>query len=536
MRRILFLCGWLSLAATSVEGVAVPLPGPEGGSAEAPTLQARAPAASRSLDRAVFMFLRKRGIPHAGTCPDHVFLRRAYLDLGGRLPTLEECKRFLEDEKPGKRAALIDELLARREFADLWAMRWCDVLRVKSEFPINLWPNAVQAYYQWVWTSLRENKPYDRFVRELLTSDGSNFRVPPVNFYRALQSRDPRSIAKAVALTFMGARAEKWPKGRLDAMAMFFSRIAYKRTAEWKEEIVYFDATRPPPGEGKDEVEPIFPDGRKARIEPGRDPRAVFADWLIRKDNPWFAKALVNRVWAWLFGRGVVHEADDLRPDNPPSNPALLDALAKTFTDSGYDLHALLRAILNSRVYQQDSIPPSQEAADESLFACYPIHRLDAEILIDALCDLTGTRERYSSVIPEPFTWIPPSLGAIRIPDGSISSPTLEVFGRPPRDTGVMSERSSKVTADQRLQLLNASRTILKIERGTLLRPILRNLRRNPRRAITELYLRILSRYPDQEELRLLDGIDMKNWRARRDALVDLAWALINSAEFQFQH
>ncbi len=206
-----------------------------------PFESAAAPEVRNRIDQIVFGALSTRGVKPAPLSSDAVFVRRAYLDVIGTLPTADEARAFLEDHDPDKRAALIDRLLERDEFADYWAMKWSDMLRVKSEFPINLWPNAVQAYHRWIRTAIRENLPYDRFARELLTASGSNFRVAPVNFYRAVQSREPQAIASMVALTFMGTRAEAWPKARLDGMAAFFSQIGYKPTGEWKEEIVYFE-------------------------------------------------------------------------------------------------------------------------------------------------------------------------------------------------------------------------------------------------------------------------------------------------------
>jgi hypothetical protein len=216
-----------------------------------------------------------------------------HLDVLGRLPEPAAIRDFLRDRAPDKRAKLIDTLLEHEAFADYASLKWCDLLRVKSEFPIKLWPNAVQAYHRWIRQCLRENRPYDRFVRDLLTSSGSNFRVPPVNFYRAIQGREPPAIAAAVALTFMGVRIESWPEARRSDMAAFFSRVAYKNTAEWKEEIVCLD---PAPAESTNAV---LPDGTTVRIEPDQDPRQVFADWLIAPDNPWFARNIVNRVWSW---------------------------------------------------------------------------------------------------------------------------------------------------------------------------------------------------------------------------------------------
>lgn len=283
-----------------------------------PTFESRSDLTPQSqIDTLVFARLKQAGIQPANLSSDAVFVRRVYLDAIGTLPTPKEAMQFLSDRDPNKRAVLIDRLMEREEFADYWAMKWCDLLRVKAEFPINLWPNAAQTYHHWIRASLRENKPYNRFVRELLTESGSNFRVPQVNFYRAMQSKDPSAIAQTVALTFMGTRAEKWPKERLASMGGFFSQIGYKETGEWKEEIVYFNPAKTPPAAA-------FPDGTAARLTPDRDPREVFADWLTAQRNPWFARNISNRVWSWLLGRGIVQEPDDIRPDNPPSNPELL--------------------------------------------------------------------------------------------------------------------------------------------------------------------------------------------------------------------
>ena len=339
----------------------------------------------------------------------------------GLLPTLEQARSFLGDPSPLKRSVLIDRLLEQREYADYWAMKWSDLLRVKSEFPINLWPNAAQAYYQWIWTSLRQNLPYDRFARELLTAQGSNFRVPQVNFYRALQAQSPEAMALAVALTFMGSRAEKWPPERLEGMAAFFSKIGFKGTAEWKEEIVFFQEH----GEPGVEPQPLtarLPDGTLRRIAPDKDPRIVFADWLISPRNPWFARTVVNRIWYWLQGRGIIHEPDDLRQDNPAVNRALLEHLERELVAQRWDLKHIYRIILNSKTYQRSSIPEKRHPQGEANFAWYPLRRLEAEVLIDAICQVTGTSESYTSAIPEPFTFIPRGQRSISLPDGSITS------------------------------------------------------------------------------------------------------------------
>jgi hypothetical protein len=491
---------------------------------------------TNKIDKAVFGRLQRLGIQPANLSSDAVFLRRAYLDVIGTLPTAQEASAFLSDQDPNKRRALIDRLLEREEFADYWAMKWGDLLRLKSEFPINLWPNAVQAYHRWIRTSLKENLPYDRFVREMLTASGSNFRVPQVNFYRAVQSREPQTIARAVALTFMGERAEKWPKGRLSGMAAFFSQIGYKSTMEWKEEIVFFDPAKVPAGPAA-EMSPaaVFPDGKAARLSPNRDPRVGFADWLITPENPYFARNIVNRIWSWLLGRGIVHEPDDMRQDNPPDNPELLAFLERELISARFDLKHIYRLILNSQVYQLSSIPRSDRPEAAANFACYPMRRLDAEVLIDAICQITGTTEQYSSPIPEPFTFFPEGQRSIALADGSITSSFLEMFGRAPRNTGLESERNNRSTAAQSLHLLNSSHVQLKIQQSARLRDLLKP-GGNPRDPINVLYLTVLSRLPTDEELRIVGAYFQSVPGNRWPAVVDLVWALINSAEFLCRH
>lgn len=481
------------------------------------------------IDELVFARLAQAGVKPARLCSDGVFVRRVYLDLIGTLPTADEARQFLADKDPQKRARLIDRLLEREEYADYWALKWGDLLRVKAEFPINLWPNAAQAYHRWIRTSLKENTPYDRFARSLLTANGSNFRVPEVNFYRAVQSREPESIAQAVVLAFLGERAEKWPKARLAATAAFFSQISYKQTAEWKEEIVIHDPARPAPGEA------VLPDGTKVRLDGSRDPRQVFAEWLLVPGNPAFARSIVNRIWFWLLGRGIIHEPDDIRPDNPPSHPELLAYLQRELVDAKYDLKHVFRLILNSATYQSSSLSAGTRNDKAALFANYPLRRLEAEVLVDALNQVTGTGEKYSSAIPEPFTFVPESQRSIALADGSITSSFLELFGRSPRDSGLEAERNNRLTAGQRLHLLNSSHVRKKIEEGPRLRALAASSKR-PREVVDNIYLTILSRLPTEEEQKAVANYAEAAGLKPRDAAVDLAWALVNSAEFVFRH
>ena len=558
------------------------------------------PTPATRIDALVFAKLSALGLRPA-RCSDAVFVRRAYLDVLGTLPTAQEARDFIQDpDARNKRRLLIDRLLDRDEFADYWAMKWGDILRIKAEFPVNLWPNAAQAYHRWVRASIAENKPYDKFVREMLTASGSNFRVGPVNFYRALQNRTPEGIATAVALTFMGSRAESWPKDRLAGMSVFFAQVGYKPTREWNEEHVFWDpfkSAEPPKSEpakppAKPEVKPdpakpdaapptasippvigppldaVFPDGTKVHLLPNRDPREVFADWLITPKNPWFTRNLANRVWAWLLGRGIVHEPDDLRDGNPASNPELLAYLEKELIASHYDPKRLYRLILNSETYQFSSVVRSKAAQAEANFASYPLRRLDAEVLIDAINKITGTSDLYTSPIPEPFTYIPADKPAIAIADGSITSPFLTLFGRSARATGLENERNNKPVAAQWLYMLNSSQIQRKLEQGPKLKAIFESGRK-PEEIVDELYLTILSRPPTQGEVEkaLAYGSPVYQGRPayvekpakanrsgkpgrpavvakppkvnpikRRDDWVDVAWALINSTEFLYRH
>jgi len=529
------------------------------------------PTPAGELDRIVLGKLSSLSIQPV-LCSDAVFVRRVYLDVIGTLPTAKEAREFIQDpDKKNKRRVLIDRLLERDEFADYWAMKWGDVLRIKAEFPVNLWPNAAQAYHRWVRASIAENKPYDKFVREMLTASGSNFRVGQVNFYRAIQNRTPEGIAGAVALTFMGSRVEGWPQDRWQGMTVFFSQVGYKPTREWKEEHVFWDplgisaaakaaAEKPADGQPKEapkaEAVPpqgsgpltaVFPDGTKIQLPPNRDPREVFADWLITPKNRWFTRSIANRVWYWLLGRGIIHEPDDIRDDNPPSNPALLAYLEKQLVAGNYDLKRFYRLILNSSAYQLSSIPRSNAPQAEANFASYLPRRLDAEVLIDAINAITGTSDLYTSPIPEPFTYIPRDKPAIAIADGSITSPFLTLFGRSARATGMENERNNKPVPAQWLHLLNSSQIQQKLEQGPKLKAIFESGRK-PDEIVEELYLTVLSRFPTADEVKIVEEYSApvaaskfsKPGKAaavkRNSDWVDITWALINSPEFLYRH
>jgi hypothetical protein len=506
--------------------------------------------ASIKIDHLVSQKLDELGIPPSEVCTDAIFLRRVFLDVIGTLPTEKEARDFLKDTRADKRARLINDLLNRPEFADYWSLKWGDLLRVKAEFPSKLWPNAVQAYHRWIHTALKENQPYNTFARALLTSSGSNFRDAPVNFYRAVPSRTPEELARAVALTFMGVRLDTWKPERRQGFAAFFGQVAYKSTAEWKEEIVFFDPSKTfLDPKTKKPIVPTLPDGTQPKIPSGEDPRKVFADWLVNSND--FSRCMVNRIWFWLLGRGIVQEPDDFRPDNPPQNPQLLDFLAKELKTSHYNIQHIFRIILNSKTYQRSAIHNEGNLSDKTNFSHYYVRRLGAEVLIDALCQITKTTETYSSAIPEPFTWIPKNQRSILLADGSITSPFLELYGRPPRDTGYESERNNKPSSAQKLYLLNSTQLQKKILNNPQLLGIQGNRKkqgkkkgRKKRKAywkplpetLDSIYLTILSRYPTPEERKIVIAYIKESKIGRRNATIDVVWALLNTKEFIYKH
>lgn len=489
----------------------------------------------------------KLNLPKVPSASDAVFIRRAYLTATGRLPSAGAVREFLKDKAPDKRAKLIDRLLNSSEYADMMTMRFADMLRIKSEFPINLWPNAVQAYSGKLRTDIYNDRPYSEMVREMLTASGSNFRVPYANFFRASADRTPEGLAKVTALTFMGLRTEKLPENDRKEFAAFFSRIQYKKTEEWKEEIVYTD-----PAEA--EVTASMPGGASFTIRsPETDPRQVFADLLLAEDNPYFARAFVNRAWFWFFGRGLIDPADDITPepgfwtrfqrgfgwDRPPENevnPELLEYLTDDFRKSGYSMRKLFRKIMNSAAFQASSlvVPEKREEA-EKYFAAYPVRRMESEVISDALGSLTGFYGNFSSVIPEPFTFLPPDTRAVQIEDGSISSATLDLFGRPPRDSGQLSERNSGISDSQRLFLMNSGALYDRLNRTAS--RIARENKGQLKPCADAIYLMVLSRYPTAKEREALQKyLDRLPKNERGRIWSDLIWVLVNSKEFLYYH
>jgi hypothetical protein len=505
------------------------------------------PPANNRVDEIVFARLAELGVPPSEVCADEVFVRRVFLDAIGVLPTPDEARAFVADPDPTKRSKLVDRLLEREEFADLWAMKWGELLRIKSEYPVRIWPKAVQTYHRWVRDSIERNKPYDQFVRELLVSSGSNFRDGPANYYRAVTNRDPQAFAETTALLFMGVRLscarchghpnEDWGLDDDLGMAAFFAQVRFKATQEWKEEVVFVDpdaAYRA--GKAKAAVRPrVLGSPLPVEIAAGEDPRAVFGMWLTSPQNPWFARNAANRVWSWLMGRGLVEEVDDMRASNPPSDPKLLDYLAGELVAHHFDLKHLFRLVLNSKTYQLSGAPTAQNAQDETHFAHYRVRRLGAEQLLDAITRVTETPESFGSAIPEPYVRLPADVRAVQLGDGSFGTPFLEVFGRPPRDTPYEAERCLRPSMRQALALVNSNELDRKIvNSGRIARLVKQGM--TDAQIVEEVYLAALSRPPSGAERATAVDYVARNPKARLQGLQDVLWAVLNTQEFLFNH
>jgi hypothetical protein len=494
-------------------------------------------AAANFIDEKLAAKWDALGLAPSPPCSDEEFLRRLSLDALGTLPTPDEVRAFLAARDPDKRAKAIDRVLDRPEFVDYWALKWGDLLRINRDL---LTDKGMWSFYNWVRASLRENKPVDAMVREIVTAEGSTFTEGPANFYIA--SRDPADWSETTAQLFLGVRLqcakchhhpfEKWSQDDYYGMTAFFVRLGTKRSQEFgifgQERVVFLrpagDQTHPRKGG----VVPPHPlDGPTA--DDPFDRRRKLAEWLTAKDNPFFARNFANRFWAYAMGRGLVEPIDDLRATNPPSIPDLLDALAADFADRGYDLKHLLRTIFNSRAYQLSAaVTPGNEAdAGNVYYTRYTRKRLTAEQLADALDFATGTREKYQG--------LPPGTRAIQLPDTRVRSYLMDVFGRPPRQITCECERTAQPNIAQALHLLNGDFLNKKIGDPAGRVAALLKAKSLAPAVVEELYLCALSRPPSAEEAERA-----KRWLGQAPSLKegaeDLLWVLLNSREFLFNH
>ncbi len=447
-------------------------------------------------------------------CSDEVFLRRLYLTVTGALPTPQECVEFLDSKEADKREKLVDKLLESELGLKYMQMRWGDILRIKSEFPSNLWPNGVQAYNRWIYEQLLNNVPYNKMVYDLIISQGSNFRAPAVNFYRGFQKRSPENVYANINLLFLGNRNCK------DNGYLCFSQVSFKSTKEWKEEIIYLDIHRNLPWQTIK-----LEDGTHLVPKPNTDWRKEYVGWLTSPKNRRFAEVFVNRVWFWFFGKGIVHEPDDWREDNKPSDPALLKELTDYFLANNFDTRKLMKKILLSEQF-------NSKAAPEGF---YEPQRLPAEVIVDALASVTGIWSTYSSRVPEPFTFYPQRTRSTHLGDATVSSSELELFGKVSRDVSLESQRNNAITSRQLLFLMNSSVLERRIRKSPILQQIYVN-GGNIANVADAISLLVLSRRATPAEIEIYEKHMKESKQPLIEAAIDIMWMQLNSNEFLYNH
>ena len=491
------------------------------------------------IDTLAFSQFQRLGLFPSDLCTDAEFLRRASLDAIGRLPTTEEAKTFLDDKLPDKRSRLIDQLLADSAYADHWANKWADLVRPN---PDRAGLKSVYILDQWLREAFRKNTSMEQFAREMVTASGSTHRFGPTVVYR--DKRTPPELAKIFSQVFLGTRLEcarchnhpneKWTLTDFHAFSAFFGKISRKGSGvsppisggtEWFFNGSSGNVLHPVTGEA---LAPKPPDAPQPKLDDKNDPRDALVDWMIKPGNPFFARAMVNRVWGAFFGRGIVEPVDDMRISNPPVNAALLDALAKHFSDLKYDQKALIRTIMHSHLYQLSSRPNDTNAADRHNFSRSYRRRLSAEVLLDAVSDVTGVPESFSA------TW--PGARAMETWTYKIGSEFLDAFGRPNSSSDPPCERDTKGAIVQALHLMHAEKLNSKITHEKGLARKLADGKQTPSEIARTIYLAALSRRPTEKEGAVVAAYFEKHKEDRRAAVEDLLWAVINSAEFVLNH
>lgn len=518
-----------------------------------PDFEWTGPAPSNLIDRHVFEKLRSLRINPSPVCDDTTFVRRVYFDLLGIPPTAKEARQFVSDDQPDKRGRLVDQLLERPEFADYWAQKWSDVLRNEEK---TLDRKGVQNFYAWIRGSIAREKPVDQFVRELVAARGSTYEHPPANFYRSM--RDPLTRAEAAAQVFLGVRLQcakchshpfdRWTQDDYYGWANFFSRVRYKIVENKRrdrndkhefngEQIVYWaskgevtnaktGSPTPPRFLGDDDIDRS---DRRERLD-------QLAEWITSRKNRQFARAQVNFIWYHLLGRGIVHPIDDFRATNPPSNPALLNALSDQFVESGFDLKQTIRAITASQIYQLSSVPNATNADDEANFSRALIRRLTAEQMLDAMSAVTGGRVRFNGYPAGMRAGELPGVRAVRRRDKrpSLGDQFLKLFGKPQRLTSCTCERTEDSTMGQTFQMVS----------GPMINELLTQEQNRitgwetsaqaPAEIVDDLFWSALSRPPSPEESGVMQKLLQSTTNQRR-TLEDLTWSILNSDEFLFR-
>lgn len=507
------------------------------------------PPVKNFIDQHVFANLKQIGVPPSPICDDSTFLRRVSLDIGGRLPTLEEAKAFLADKSPDKRDRVVEALLNSPDYADYFANKWTALLKNQRSDKADITANF--AFHAWMRDNLLANTPYDQIVRQILASSGTIVSNPPVAWYKRV--KEPTTQVEDVAQLFLGVRMqcaqchhhpfERWTQGEYYSMAAFFSQIGRKPTAIAGEDLIFHKRGVAQTEHRKTRVmlKPAGLGEAPLDIAPDDDPRLALADWMSRKSNPFFARALVNRYWKHFFKRGLIEPEDDLRDTNPPTNPELLDALAKHFLDSNYDLKSLVRAISQSHAYQLSAMPNEHNAVDRQAYSHYYPKRMTAEVLLDSIDMVTASKTDFAD--------LPPGTRAISLPDNSYTkaSPFLKVFGRPDNTSVCECERISSASLAQSLHLMNAADVKAKLTANNGRAELLSKAELPEPKRIRELYLAAFAREPTADEVKIAEthllkprtdaqGKPLDSQRAKRNGYEDLLWALLNTKEFLFNH
>jgi Protein of unknown function (DUF1553)/Protein of unknown function (DUF1549) len=484
------------------------------------------------IDRLVHQKLRKLNILPSEEAGDADFLRRVHLDVLGTLPTSEEARAFLADRAADRRERLVERLLKRPEFAEFWAMKWSDVLRVDRQA---LGHKRAYAYYRWIRESLAANKPYDQFCREIVSAEGPVTEVPAALFYKVVTK--PGEMASSLSQIFLGVRIEcaqchhhpfdRWSQTDYFGMQAFFTPLTFKAGSQGEMLVAGSAAPVVHPRNN----EPVFAHPLAEPMPQGDSPgerRIALAAWMTSAENPWFARSFVNRTWAHFFGRGLVEPVDDMRLTNPPSNAELLDALARHFVETKFDFRQLIRTIIASRTYQLSTIPNPTNASDQQNYSRALFKRLDAEVLLDAVSQATG--------VPEKFGGVAAGYRAVQLWDSQTSHSFLTLFGRPTRVTACECERTAEPTVSQVLHVLNSPEIQGKLshEGGRVARLVASMP--DDAALVDELYLAFYSRLPTEAERRIGVSHLQSQSGSRQQAAEDIAWSMLNTAEFVFNH
>ena len=500
----------------------------------APDFQWQAPPPNNYIDELVNAKLQQMQYLPSDTCTDAEFFRRVHLDVIGLLPSVDQTQAFLNDTRSDRRARLIDDLLQRDEFAKFWALKWGDLLMMTGQ---QAGDEGVYKYHRWVEESLRSNMPYDQFARQLITASGSTLANPPANFYRTASDRD--ACVETVSQIFLGARLqcakchnhpfERWTQDNYYALGAFFHRVQRRNTQRPGEMFIWTsdsgDVTQPRTGQ---QMTPWLPGQGDVAIDDQTDRRLAFAEWLTGPDNPYFAKMEANRIWAQFFARGIVDPIDDFRDSNPPTNEALLEALAKDFATHGFDRRHLIRTILNSRTYQASHRAHRSSREDRLYFSHQQPRMLDAEQLFDAINQTMGLQPSIGG--------LPTGTKATQLPAPDlVKIDFLKTFGQPERSTVCACERADDSNLGMAIELFNGSTIHEKLgDANNRFRQGLASGKFVPE-IVAELYLASLCRLPSDTELRA--AVDHCQQRGDAAAgLEDVCWALLNTDEFLFQH